>query len=91
MGCKRNQKVLTVEVLPTEDKSQFVGSPFDWFGIESHPDYMDLTEEQIANRHIFWDAMFGHGFKGIDSEWWHFTLKDEPFPDTYFTFPVKQL
>lgn len=32
-----------------------------------------------------------HGFKPLDTEWWHFTLKDEPFPDTYFTFPVRQL
>ena len=32
-----------------------------------------------------------HGFKPFDTEWWHFTLKNEPFPDTYFTFPVKQL
>lgn len=36
-------------------------------------------------------AMLRHGFKPFDTEWWHFTLKDEPFPDTYFTFPVKQL
>jgi len=36
-------------------------------------------------------AMLAHGFKPLDSEWWHFTLKDEPFPDTYFTFPVRQL
>jgi len=36
-------------------------------------------------------AMLAAGFKPMDSEWWHFTLKDEPFPDTYFTFPVKQL
>ena len=36
-------------------------------------------------------VMLSHGFKALDSEWWHFTLKDEPFPDTYFTFPVKQL
>lgn len=36
-------------------------------------------------------AMLRHGFRAIESEWWHFTLKNEPFPDTYFTFPVKQL
>ena len=35
--------------------------------------------------------MLAHGFKPLDSEWWHFTLKDEPFSDTYFTFPVRQL
>ena len=36
-------------------------------------------------------AMLPHGFKPLDSEWWHFTLRDEPFPDTYFTFPVRML
>ena len=47
-----------------------------------------LTEQQFRNRLILRQAMLRHGFKPIDSEWWHFTLEDEPFPDTYFTFPV---
>jgi D-alanyl-D-alanine dipeptidase len=34
-------------------------------------------------------AMLRHGFKPYDCEWWHFTLRNEPYPDTYFTFPVK--
>ena len=67
-----------------------MGSPFDWFGIESHPDYTNLTAEQLANRQILWDAMLGHGFTMIDSEWWHFTLANEPYPDTYFDFPIKR-
>ena len=50
-----------------------------------------ITELQFKNRMILRKAMLAHGFKALDSEWWHFTLKDEPFPDTYFTFPVKQL
>ena len=50
-----------------------------------------ITEEQFRNRMILRAAMLRHGFKPIDSEWWHFTLKDEPFPETYFEFPVKQL
>ena len=50
-----------------------------------------ITAEQFANRMILRQAMLRHGFKALDSEWWHFTLKAEPFPDTYFTFPVKQL
>ena len=50
-----------------------------------------LTPEQFKNRMLLRQAMLRHGFKALDSEWWHFTLKDEPFPDTYFTFPVKQL
>lgn len=32
--------------------------------------------------------MTENGFKGINSEWWHFNLIDEPYPDTYFTFPI---
>ena len=50
-----------------------------------------ITSKQFANRMILRQAMLRHGFKPFKTEWWHFTLKDEPFPDTYFTFPVKQL
>ena len=65
-----------------------MGSPFDLFGVISHPDYRGITEEQYANRMILRNAMLRHGFEPIDCEWWHFTLKDEPYPDTYFEFPV---
>ncbi len=76
----------------TTEKEVDMGGTFDWFGIESHPDYTaTLTPEQYANRMILRDAMVRHGFKTLDSEWWHFTLKDEPYPDTYFTFPVRAL
>ena len=47
-----------------------------------------LTEQQFRNRMILREAMLRHGFRPIDEEWWHFTLKEEPFPDTYITFPV---
>jgi len=50
-----------------------------------------ITAEQFANRMILREAMLAHGFKPLSSEWWHFTLRKEPYPDTYFTFPVKQL
>ena len=68
-----------------------MGGTFDWFGIESHPDYTDITPQQYANRMILREAMLRHGFKPLASEWWHFTLVDEPYPDTYFTFPVRDL
>ena len=69
-----------------------MGGTFDWFGEESHPDYVGkLTRKQLHNRKILRDAMIRHGFKPIEEEWWHFTLKDEPYPDTYFTFPVTYL
>ena len=69
-----------------------MGGTFDYFGERSHPDFKgDLTKHQLANRKILRDAMLRHGFKPLDTEWWHFTLKDEPYPDTYFTFPVHNL
>ena len=68
-----------------------MGGTFDWFGEESHPDYTaTITAEQYALRMLLRDVMVRHGFKTLDSEWWHFTLRDEPYPDTYFTFPVRQ-
>ena len=79
---------LTLFDMKTE-KEVDMGGTFDWFGEESHPDYRGITDEQFANRMILRDAMVRHGFKTLDSEWWHFTLKDEPYPDTYFTFPVR--
>lgn len=65
-----------------------MGSPFDLFSNASHPDYKGITEEQYANRMILQRVMIRNGFQPIDCEWWHFTLKDEPYPDTYFEFPV---
>ncbi len=65
-----------------------MGSPFDLFDKISHPDCRDVTEEQYANRMVLQDAMVRNGFEPIDCEWWHFTLKGEPYPDTYFEFPV---
>ena len=51
----------------------------------------NITSEQFCNRMILREAMMRHGFKPFPTEWWHFTLQDEPFPDTYFNFPVRQL
>ena len=66
-----------------------MGGPFDFFEELSHPDYPGVTREQYANRMFLRTLMGRHGFKPIDSEWWHFTLENEPYPDTYFTFPVR--
>ena len=72
------------------EKEVDMGGTFDYFGELSHPDYKDITEEQYNNRMILREAMMNHGFKPLDEEWWHFTLEDEPYPDTYFTFPVSE-
>ena len=68
-----------------------MGGTFDYFGELSHPDYKEgITEEQYNNRMILRDAMINNGFKPLVEEWWHFTLENEPYPDTYFQFPVNE-
>ena len=65
-----------------------MGSPFDFFSEVSHPDSRLVTEEQYRNRMTLQKLMTKNGFLPIDCEWWHFTLENEPYPDTYFSFPV---
>ena len=65
-----------------------MGSPFDLFSEKSHPDYRGITDEQYENRMLLQHVMVRNGFVPIDCEWWHFTLQNEPYPDTYFEFPV---
>ena len=85
----------------SKGKDVDMGGTFDWFGNESHPDcggnpatgvYRTndtITAEQFAARMLLRNTMMSHGFKPYECEWWHFTLVNEPFPDTYFTFPLK--
>ncbi len=81
----------TVDLTLIKKDGSFVdmGGTFDLFSEISHPDYKKLTRQQKKNRKILYNAMIKAGFKGIDSEWWHFTLKNEPYPDTYFDFDVE--
>ena len=87
----------------TTGKELDMGGTFDFFGLESHPDYggnpetgeyiptESITAEQFAHRMILRQAMMRHGFRPFPTEWWHFTLDKEPFTDRYFDFPVQQL
>ena len=68
-----------------------MGSTFDFFGEKSHPDYAGVSSAQRENRMRLQRLMMKHSFRPLDSEWWHFTLENEPWPDTYFTFPVRNL
>ncbi len=65
-----------------------MGAPFDFFSEVSHPDYTGITEEQYENRMLLQKVMVRNGFKPFECEWWHFTLENEPYPETYFDFPV---
>jgi D-alanyl-D-alanine dipeptidase len=66
-----------------------MGTPFDFFSPRSWTADPSISAEQHANRVLLAIAMRRGGFRGYDKEWWHFTLRDEPFPDTFFDFPVR--
>lgn len=66
-----------------------MGSPYDFFGKESWVNYEHITDKQKENRQLLQTVMLKHGFRNYPKEWWHFTLRHEPFPKTYFNFPVK--
>lgn len=66
-----------------------MGSPYDFFGVQSHPFHKNLSKKQKENRMLLRKVMLKNGFKPYENEWWHFTLRNEPFPKTYFNFPVE--
>jgi len=78
---------LTIISLETGEEVD-MGSGFDFFGPESWPTNLEMTASQRAHRMLLHTLMLTHGFSHYDKEWWHFTFKKEPFPNTYFDFPV---
>lgn len=71
------------------NKEVDMGSSYDFFGEKSHPFYKKITEAQMKNRMLLRTIMIKNGFIPYDNEWWHFTLKDEPYPTTYFNFLIE--
>lgn len=65
-----------------------MGTPFDFMDPLSHPANKAVSKEAYRNRQFLKKLMAQFGWKGIEQEWWHFTYQDEPFPKTYFNFPV---
>lgn len=70
------------------DNSIDMGSGFDCLDEIAHTHNPHIPVEARANRLLLLNLMTKHGFNPYDKEWWHFTLRDEPYPDTYFNFPV---
>ena len=66
-----------------------MGTPFDFFDSLSNTDDPRITPQQKRNRLLLKSVMENHGFVNYDKEWWHYTLENEPFTDTYFNFSVK--
>ncbi|HWQ57477.1 MAG TPA: M15 family metallopeptidase [Clostridia bacterium] len=66
-----------------------MGSAFDYMDARSHHGAAGLTSPQEANRLVLREAMLACGFTPYEDEWWHYNIAPEPFPDTYFDFPVE--
>jgi D-alanyl-D-alanine dipeptidase len=66
-----------------------MGSPWDFFGEISHHDSPLVDDAATANRDLLRSVMITHGFRPAVTEWWHYTLENEPFPETYFDFDVE--
>ena len=65
-----------------------MGSPFDYFDPRSNTMSKDITQQQHQNRMYLKKVMEENGFKNYAQEWWHYTLKDEPFKERYFDFII---
>ncbi|MEZ7196596.1 M15 family metallopeptidase [Pseudodesulfovibrio karagichevae] len=88
-GHSRGSTVDLTLVDRATGKELDMGTPFDFFGPESWPEAAGFPPQVRANRALLRAVMVGHGFKPYEAEWWHFTLRDEPYPETYFDFPVE--
>ena len=89
-GSSSHSRGSTVDIIILNTKTQI---PLDfgpmYFGEAAGIGYSKLTKEQKANRLMLRKIMLVHGFKPYDAEYWHFTLRNEPYPHTFFNFPIK--
>jgi len=88
-GHSRGSTVDLTIVEQSSGEEVDMGSPYDFFGEISSHGTKQITAEQTANRNLLKQAMEKHGFKAYSKEWWHYTLKKEPFPNTYYDFDVE--
>ena len=87
-GHSRGSTVDVSLVEVSTNKELDMGTIFDYFGVESHTFFDDISENQKSNRFILHEIMSNNGFKNYSKEWWHFTLENEPY-QKYFDFLVK--
>ena len=81
--------VVDMSIVHVDGSAVDMGGTFDLFDRVSNRDYTNLTPKQMANRKLLENIMVEEGFEPLPSEWWHFRLIDEPYPDTYFDFDVE--
>ena len=65
-----------------------MGGNFDFMDISSHHNAKGISHTAATNRSLLQSIMEKSGFIPYENEWWHYTLKDEPYPTTYFDFVI---
>jgi len=88
-GHSRGSTVDLTLVRRADNTQLDMGTPYDFSGRQSWVADKSVSVEAQKNRALFAAAMARGGFRPYHKEWWHFTLANEPFPDTYFDFPVR--
>jgi D-alanyl-D-alanine dipeptidase len=88
-GHSRGSTIDLTLVRRDGDAELDMGTPYDFLGPRSWTSDKSVSNQVQANRKLLANAMRRHGFVGYSKEWWHFTLRAEPFPNTYFDFPVR--
>ncbi|TXD48828.1 M15 family metallopeptidase [Polaribacter sp. IC073] len=87
-GHSRGSTVDLTIINTATEKELDMGSSYDFFGVQSHYSYKKISQKQQENRMLLRKIMRAHNFKPYENEWWHFTLRNEPFRNTYFNFLV---
>jgi zinc D-Ala-D-Ala dipeptidase len=88
-GHSRGSTVDLTLVRLVDNAELDMGTPFDFFSPKSWPSDQNVSSEARANRRVLAAAMSARGFRSYSKEWWHFTLRGEPYPNSYFDFPVR--
>jgi D-alanyl-D-alanine dipeptidase len=88
-GHSRGSTIDLTLVRLADGRELDMGTPFDFFGTQSGLGSRSITPAAQANRKFLAGAMQRRGFRAYEKEWWHYTLRGEPYPDIYFDFPVR--
>jgi D-alanyl-D-alanine dipeptidase len=88
-GHSRGSTVDLTLARSVDGKELDMGTPYDFFSPRSWPSNKQVSTEAQANRALLAQAMQRRGFTAYNKEWWHFTLRHEPFPASAFDFPVR--
>ncbi len=88
-GHSRGSTVDLTLIVSADGSELDMGSSYDLFDPVSWPDSAVVSPEQRAHRLLLREVMLRAGFRPYEQEWWHFTLEGEPFPETYFDFPIE--